>query len=156
MKLWRIGSAGPSWTPTDLSGTGSAISPGRWNTNGNHAVYVAPTVAMAILETAAHVRMPALPLNRYLVEIDVPDDVWARRQVTLDGQLKVGWDAVPHGMISTSYGDSWLLRIGEALNELPSSIAPEESIVLINPKHPDANRITAKAIRRVHYSLLFR
>jgi len=42
---------------------------------------VAPTVAIAVLETAAHVDDAGLPLNKYLVKIDLPDVAWAARQV---------------------------------------------------------------------------
>ena len=53
------------------------MSPGRWNDEKQAVVYSAPTIAIAVLETAAHIDDAGLPLNRFLVEIDVPDDVWA-------------------------------------------------------------------------------
>jgi RES domain-containing protein len=119
-------------------------------------LYVAPTIALAMLETSAHVRVPHLPLNRYLVEIDVPDEVWARRRETSERDLPVGWDAIPHGVISTAFGDAWLLACGEAVHLVPSSIVPEEPIVLINPRHGDATGITAKAVRKIQFAALFR
>ena len=53
------------------------MSPGRWNEEKQAVVYSAPTVGIAVLETAAHIDDAGLPLNRFLVEIDVPDAVWA-------------------------------------------------------------------------------
>lgn len=64
----------------DLSGGAAAASPGRWNDYKQPVVYSAPTIAIAALETAAHVDDFGLPLNRYLVEIDVPDALWAQRE----------------------------------------------------------------------------
>jgi RES domain-containing protein len=156
MKLARIGSTGPAWAPDDISGTGAACSPGRWNRPGEKVVYAAPSLAMAVLETAAHIDDNGLPLNKYVIEIDVPDDVWAARRVTSAAALPAGWDAIPHGMISVNTGSAWYSEGAHAIIELPSVIAPEETIVLINAQHPDAQRMTARATRRLQYNLLFR
>lgn len=156
MKLARIGSTGKTWRPEDLSGAGAATFPGRWNTEGEHVIYAAPTLAMAILETAAHIDDRDLPLNKYVIDIDVPDHLWAARRVMPAKELPGGWDAIPHGIVSISIGSTWLAAGQELILELPSVIAPEESIVLINPRHPDAKAITAVATRRLQYNLLFR
>lgn len=156
MRLARIGSTGPSWAPDDLTGSGAAYSPGRWNKTGELIVYAAPTLAMAVLETAAHVDDSGLPLNKYVVDIEVPDDVWAARRVVASDALPVGWDAIPHGLPSIQAGSAWYVAANEAIVELPSVIAPEESIVLINAQHADCRRIKAKATRRFQYNLLFR
>lgn len=156
MKLARIGSAGPEWGPADLSGAGAASSPGRWNKKGELVLYAAPTLAMAVLETAAHIDDSGLPLNKYVIDIDIPDDIWTTRHVfTLDG-LPVGWDAVPCGMSSVHTGSAWYGARASALLQAPSVIVPEETIIVINAQHPDAHRITARAIRRFQYNLLFR
>ncbi len=156
MKLRRIGSTGPTWLPEDLTGAGAALSPGRWNRVGEHLLYAAPTLAMAVLETAAHVDGSGLPLNRYVIEIEIPDDVWTARLSLTAGALPVGWDAIPHGLASIQTGSAWYAAGAHALLELPSAIAPEESVVLINARHPDAQRLSARATRRFHYNLLFR
>ena len=75
MILWRIAAETRKYGADDLSGAGAAKSPGRWNDDGQPALYTAPTIAIAVLETAAHVDDSGLPLNRYLVQIDVPDAV---------------------------------------------------------------------------------
>ena len=77
MKLWRIAAETRSYPADSLSGGGAAVSPGRWNEQKQAVVYSAPTIAIAVLETAAHIDDAGLPLNRFLVEIDVPDEVWA-------------------------------------------------------------------------------
>ena len=76
MKLWRIAAETRSYPADSLSGGGAAVSPGRWNEQKQAVVYSAPTIAIAVLETAAHIDDAGLPLNRFLVEIDVPDEVW--------------------------------------------------------------------------------
>lgn len=156
MRLARIGSSGASWAPNDMSGAGAAHSPGRWNRPGEMVIYAAPTLAMAVLETAAHIDDSGLPLNKYVIDIDVPDDVWAARGVICPDALPVGWDAIPHGLTSIDAGSAWYAAGAHAIIELPSVIAPEETVALINATHPDSHRITARATRRLQYNLLFR
>ncbi len=156
MKLARIGSTGPSWAPDDMTGAGAAASPGRWNRAGERVIYAAPSLAMAVLETAAHIDDSGLPLNKYVIEIDVPDEVWAARLIVPAPALPVGWDAIPHGMVSIDTGSHWYARGAHAMVELPSVIVPEETIVLIHAQHPDTQRMRARATRRLQYNLLFR
>src|SRR5258708_19364823 len=91
-----------------------------------------------------------LTWNRYLVRIDVPEDVWAARQIMVRPP-SVGWDAIPEGLVSRSAGSAWLKASQTALLAVPSAIIYEEDNVLINPAHPDARRISATRGRRFVY-----
>lgn len=53
MKLWRIAAETRKYAAHDLSGGGAAASPGRWNDDKQAVIYSAPTIAIAVLETAA-------------------------------------------------------------------------------------------------------
>lgn len=132
------------------------MHPGRWNDDGEKVVYSASTPSLAVLETAAHVDSGGLPLNRFLVAIDVPDDVWTRREILDVSTLDPSWSAIPAGLVSVQAGSQWLLAMRSALLLVPSVIVHEESAVLINPAHPDARHITAKVVRKFEYDLLFR
>ncbi|WP_273388502.1 RES family NAD+ phosphorylase [Thermomonas hydrothermalis] len=156
MRLARIATAGKAWLANDLTGAGAARYPGRWNLEGEYVVYASTTLALAMLETVAHIDSHGLPLNRYVVWIDVPDDVWKARRVLKEEDLPRGWDAIPHGMASTQVGSDWYNANQEALLELPSAIVPEESIVLINAKHKDAKRLKATTGRRIDYNMVLR
>ena len=79
VRAWRIGTDTPAYTADDLSGAGAKITGGRWNRDGVPAIYTASSPALACLETVVHLVAGALPLNRYLVRIDIPDEVFARR-----------------------------------------------------------------------------
>jgi RES domain-containing protein len=156
VKLWRIAAETRSYAADDLSGAGSAVAPGRWNMDGEPVVYSAPTRAIAVLETSAHVDSSGLPLNRFLIEIDVPESVWADRvQVAIDS-LPEAWCAIPAGMASARVGSGWLASLRSAILIVPSVIVPEESAALINPRHPDGARLSAKVVRKFEYDLLFR
>ena len=149
-KVWRIATEGRSYPANDMSGIGAAKDGGRWNSPGQPMVYSASTLALACLETLVHINN-SLPLNRYVVEIDIPDVVWRRRGV-FNPQAHVGWDAEPAGFTSISYGDHWAASAASAVLQVPSVIVPEENNYLINPGHPDASQITATKKRRWLYS----
>jgi RES domain-containing protein len=156
MILWRIAAETRLHNADDLGGAGAAKWPGRWNDEGEPVVYCAPTIAMAVLETAAHVDDAGLPLDRYLVEIRVPDAIWARREEFKTARLPAAWDAIPAGRASLRIGSEWLSSLRSSILLVPSAIVPEDRVALINPRHPDAARITARAVRRFEYNRLYR
>lgn len=156
MKLWRIAAETRAYTADDLSGGAAAKEPGRWNDEKEPVVYCAPTIAIAVLETTAHVDDAGLPLNRYLVEIDVPDDVWARREEMDVSKLPAAWAAIPAGRASIKLGSEWLTSLRSPILLVPSVIVPEERACLINPRHPEAAGITARVVRLFEYNRLFR
>ena len=71
-------------------------------------------------------------------------------------QLPPQWDAIPAGLASASAGSRWLAGRGSAILLVSSVIVPEESAALINPAHPDAALMTARAVRKFEYNRLFR
>lgn len=145
--VWRIGVDTPSYQASDLSGEGGRHSDGRWHRKGSPILYTASSISLACLETLVHLGPAGLPLNRYLVRIDVPESLIKHARVLTAEDATVGWDARPAGMVSMNYGDEWLARGDSALLFVPSVLVPEESNVLINPLHTDARSITATKIR---------
>jgi RES domain-containing protein len=133
-----------------LSGEGARRSGGRWNRAGTPLVYTSGSIALACLETLAHLAAGDLPLNRYLVRIEVPDAIWKAAKI-FDTENHVGWDAIPTGRVSLDAGNAWAAARTSALLMVPSVIVPEERNVLINPAHPDAARLRAKKLRRWTY-----
>jgi RES domain-containing protein len=154
--LWRIAAETRKYAADDLSGGGAAARPGRWNDSGEPVVYCAPTIAMAVLETTAHIDDAGLPLNKYLVEIAVPDAVWGLRQKVPVVSLPVTWDAVPAGRASVQVGSTWLASFSSPIFLVPSVIVPEEEIALINPRHSESASINATVRRKFQYNVLFR
>jgi RES domain-containing protein len=154
--LWRIAADTRHYSADDLSGAGAARSPGRWNDDGQPVLYTAPTIALAVLETAAHIDDTGLPLNRFLVRIDVPEEAWEAREVREAASLPPAWAAIPAGRASVRIGADWLRSGRTALLLVPSVIVPEEPVALINPLHPQAKAIRAEIVRRLDYNRLFR
>lgn len=151
MRLWRIAKDTPQYPANDMTGGGAKAVGGRWNSKGLAVVYASPTIALATLETLAHIGADIAARNRFLVAIDVPDKIWQAAETLDVGKLPVTWVAEPPGMASISAGDAWLTAKSSALLLVPSVIIHEECNVLINPGHLDAALITASVARQYVY-----
>ena len=116
---------------------------------------ITENISLAAMETLVHLGAGGLPLNRYLVRIDIPDDVWAAAEWLDASTAPVGWDALPAGRASIAFGTAWLTSKRSACLFVPSIITPEEKNVLINPVHPDLAKITAKKVRKWLYDPRF-
>lgn len=149
--VWRIATDTPAYQADDLSGAGAKATGGRWNEVGLSVVYTSETRALACLETIVHLNAGGLPLNRYLVEVTIPDKVWANAQAETPGSLPVGWEAEPAGQVSIQFGTIWARSGSSALLVVPSVIVQEEFNVLINPAHAGSARITAVKQRKWLY-----
>lgn len=154
--LWRVSSTTAEFTADDLSGAGAAKYPGRWNQEGQYVLYAAPTIALAVLETAAHINDGGLPLNRYLVRIELPDVAWDQRTILTPADLPAGWDAIPASIVAASRGATWYDSGTTLLLQVPSVIVPREAVIVIHSKHPDSGHLRAKALERFEFNRVFR
>ncbi len=150
ISLWRIAADTPLYGADDLSGAGAEKTGGRWNAIGTPMLYTSPTIALAVLETMVHLGAGALPLNRYLVQLDLPETI-LKGAVRADPATLIGLDALPPGKVSIDWGTAWCASLSSAIALVPSVVVPEEFNALVNPRHPDAGKITAKKIRRWDY-----
>lgn len=154
--LWRIAAETRRHGADDLSGAGAVLYPGRWNDIDQPVVYTATSMALAVLETVAHLDDGGLPLNRFLVEIRVPAAAWAAREALAAADLPATWAAIPAGRASVRLGSAWLASRRSPLLVLPSAVLPEERVALVNPAHPLAAGITARVLRRFEYRRVLR
>lgn len=149
--LWRIAKATPDFAADDLSGGGARKFGGRWNRKGTALVYASQSIALACLETLAHIGDGIAARNRFLVEISVPVRVWTARQVWGPTELPPSWLAEPPAADSMALGTAWVEEGASALLQVPSVLVHEEANVLINPTHPDAQGISARVVRQFIY-----
>lgn len=150
ISVWRIATDAPTYMADELSGLGAKKTGGRWNRPGRPVLYCASSPALACLEILIHLSS-GLPFNRFLVEISIPQDVWDGRKGFRAEDLPVGWDALPAGMASLNFGDTWLKSRTSAVMQLPSAISPEDPVILINPTHPDSVRLMSSKTRQWTY-----
>ncbi len=151
---WRIASQGLTWKANDLSGNGSALHPGRWNSLDRPLVYSSSSIALACLETVVHLAGDdPLPFQCQLVRITIPSQHWRQRKIVGKEDLN-GWSLPPtpenpeDWLIATrAWGDAWLVGRESLIAEVPSVIVPEESNLLLNPRHPAHGELVAEIVR---------
>jgi len=144
MILWRISNY------ADLSGDGGLIAPGRWHEKGTPVVYCCDHPSTCLLEILVHVDIEDLPDDYQLLKIDCPDDV-AVTTIPFD---RAHFDDLDW---TRREGSRLLAESSCGLIRVPSAIMPEAANFLINPRHPDAGRLTIeKAIRYPFDSRLLR
>lgn len=122
----------------DLSGEGSSVFGGRWNSKGTRALYCAQHVSLAVLELLVNAGLsdrPMLP-SFHLLEIEVPDS----KMLTLKAaDLKKDWRT--DIQYSRFIGDEFLKAKSALVMRVPSAVVPEEFNFIINPYHKDFNKI---------------
>jgi formylglycine-generating enzyme required for sulfatase activity/RES domain-containing protein len=158
ISIWRIASEGHTWKANDLSGNGAARYPGRWNSLDRPIVYSSSSIALACLETVVHLAGDdSLPFPRQLVRITIPSEHWKQRRMFANEELS-GWDSAPtpeHAenqfADTRAWGDDWLLGLDSLLAEVPSVIVPEETNLLLNPRHPAHGELKAEIVRPWFY-----
>ena len=130
----------------DLSGMGAKLYGGRWNSEGKAMLYTASSRALAILEVLVHLQPLIVPDNFCLTEIEVPDGEVATVDIDL---LPDNWQDVDPPLILRDFGNFFLKKQEHLLMRVPSSIVPDEYNYLLNPLHPDADKV--KLIKRLPF-----
>ncbi len=132
MKLWRL-----TRTPyLALDGAGPEQHGARWTSPGLPVVNFASEAALAVLVVL-----------RYL-----PRDL-----VGIDDDYQLGWtevDCVPEriafhedAVVKRERGDEWLRSGRSLLAEVKSAVLPEASIIMMNPRHMNAEKVLPLTVR---------
>jgi RES domain-containing protein len=124
-----------------LRGSGYAA---RWNSKGSFVIYTASTRALACLENLVHRSGEGLNKVFKVVEINIPGSLTIA-PVT-QNQLNKDWTVRENYHQTRNIGDMWLKEKKSPILKVPSAIIPEEINYLINPEHPDFQKISIKRI----------
>ncbi|MBS0425133.1 MAG: RES family NAD+ phosphorylase [Proteobacteria bacterium] len=142
MQAWRITKKDRA---LDRSGFGASIMGQRWNSANIPAIYAGLTLEIAALEKLVHTGS-ILPLDLVVVQITLPDDQALFENPHPD-TLPDGWDALPASSTAAAYGDHFLLNRKYLGLVIPSAVIPEARNIVINPAHPDMEKVTMQIIR---------
>lgn len=147
MELYRITQERFS---EDLSGNGSRLFGGRWNSEGFFALYTSVTRSMALLETLAHAPAKMLNSNNYqLITLSVPDNIVAEE--ILLSSLPEGWNAVDTPLFTKHIGDKFLNDKISLMLAVPCVLMPEEINYVVNPLHKDFRKVKILHKRRIRF-----
>jgi RES domain-containing protein len=121
----------------DLSGMGSKLYGGRWNSAGFNAIYTTESISLAVLEVLVHIKRFKSPLDYHLAYIEIPDTI--SPVVINKEKLKRTWkDDIAY---SRFMGDEFLKSSDGLLLKVPSAIIDEENNFIINPKYPGIAKV---------------
>ena len=137
MRVWRI--CRKPYVNTALDGIGGMYTSGRWHSKGNPIVYTASSAALAALEVLVHVDPLTAPADLRLLAIELPDDLSI--EVIEPITLPQGWHSVPAPAALQTIGSSWLTSGRTAALNVPSAVITVERNFLLNPRHPEVQRV---------------
>jgi len=137
MRVWRI--CRMPYVDTALDGFGGIYTSGRWHNKGKAIVYTASSAALAALEVLVHVDPLTAPSDLRLLAIEIPDDL--KFEIFEPITLPVGWHSVPAPAALQTLGSSWLTSGRTAALMMPSAVINVELNVLLNPRHPEMQRV---------------
>jgi len=133
---WRI--VKQKQTRVAFTGEGARRYGGRWNSKGVSVLYVAQSQSLAALEMLVHLGSGEL-LNYYSA-ISVSFD----EHLVLDvdsASLPKNWKAYPAPKRLQKIGDVWVSAAKSVVLRIPSVIVPSENNFLLNPAHPDFDKL---------------
>jgi RES domain-containing protein len=123
---------------TAFTGEGARAYGGRWNYQGIPMVYAAHTRALAALESLAHYGGAERRMAFVTFEIEIPDRLAIRVEAAT---LPRDWRSDEPNASTQGLGSEWQLSGRSAALVVPSVLVPQEFCVLVNPEHPDIDRI---------------
>ncbi len=116
-----------------LDGEGARRGGGRWNSPGRAVVYMASSIPLAVLENLVHLVRQDFPKGYVVVSAVIPEDLEI---------LSLADDAKP-----PEAGDEWFDSQASAVLRVSSVVVSGESNFLLNPAHPDFERIVVEPAR---------
>ena len=133
MKVFRITTA--QWCKS-LTASGY---PARWSAKGRFVIYTAGSRALACLENLVHRSGEGNNALYKVMIIEMPDTI--EIDVLDESTLNKDWHTIDNYVYCQSLGSKWLNESKAAVLKVPSVVIKKEHNYLINPNHPDFNKI---------------
>jgi len=116
---------------SDISGTGAALYPGRWNKKGTPVLYAGESKEIALLENLVHIPPMMTPQLDILI-LEIPDN----SVTTLDVKdLPKNWHQYPAPTILSEMGQAWIEEGKTIALKVPSSIIHSAHNIILNCGH---------------------
>lgn len=124
---------------TALDGYGAFLYGGRWNLPGKAVVYTAENRALAALEFLVGVEHHRQLGELMMLTIEIPDAM--PEEAVGEKALPKNWWEFPAPQSVARLGEQWLERGKTCLLKVPSVHIPDEYNYLLNPRHPEFEKI---------------
>jgi RES domain-containing protein len=143
--LWRIARRPYA---LDRQGLGARENGGRWNSPGTSVIHTGRTVGIAALEKFVHLA-GVVPPDLVLVRVELPDGGSCEEPAL--GDLPADWNATPPVPATMRFGTTWAHENRSLVLYVPSVLALEERIGVVNPNHPEFPGTTMAIEREFRY-----
>jgi RES domain-containing protein len=146
MHFWRI--CRRRYAADAATGEGARLYGGRWNSRGVRVVYASTSLALAAVETFVNLEPNLQPRDLVSIEVEISEELEIRR---LDQKtLPRDWHQTRDESLRR-FGDEWT-RAGQTMALLVLSAAIRgEWNVLLNPAHPDFQKVKFGEPVRFHF-----
>ncbi|MEB3343784.1 RES family NAD+ phosphorylase [Okeania sp.] len=138
LTVWRI--SHQKYIDIAWKGETYSHSRGRWNSKGTTLIYTSATLSLAALETLVCMEIENFGNIFLSICLTIPDN-FPIKQVD-ESLLPQNWRDTSAPKILASIGDKWFNSKTTAVLRVPSAIIPQEYNYLINPLHPDYEKIS--------------
>ncbi len=135
MRVWRITTAAHA----AFDGEGARRYGSRWTPKGVAVVYTSATLSLAALERFVHTDPDLEPTDLIAVPVDTDDSTPIQ---SLDmAALPADWRTYPAPEPLARLGADWVAEARTCMLAVPSVVVPHERNYLLNPAHPDFQRL---------------
>lgn len=131
----------------DLSGTGSKLFGGRWNSPGIPALYTSASKSLAVLESLTNTPPAILQKDFSILILEIAGKVLTDEFYEKD--LPKNWKVYPAPINLAKLGDKWLLARKRLLLKVPSAVISSEFNFIINPLHGDIKKVKITAAEKL-------
>ena len=131
-----------------FSGEGARTYGGRWNHPGVPMVYAAQSRALAALEALAHFAGAERRIEFIVFAIEIPGALVMRLDAA---RLPGDWRNEMAPASTQDIGTRWQREGASVALEVPSVLIPQESCVLLNPQHPDTDKVMVLYPEAFHF-----
>jgi len=137
LKVWRLVKA--RHVSTAYSGEEGLFAGGRWLPKGHLVVYTSENASLAVVENLVHADPDDLVGDYFFVAANVPDALLAP-PITED-LMPAEWRKAAAYEACREIGLRWTTAGEYAALPVPSAVVPQETNLLLNPRHSDFAKI---------------
>ena len=128
----------------DLSGKDCAEKGGRWNEKGIPMIYLSSSVSLATVESIVHMSAGDHEKEFKILTLEIPDDI--EKFVIYLNELPERWNIHPPEAHTIKKGSDWARSNRSLILQVPSAVITCEHNILLNPLHPEMQRVRIKSI----------
>jgi len=132
---------------SDISGTGAALYPGRWNKKGTPVLYTGESKEIALLETIVH-SPPMLIPEMDILTIEIPDYSITTLEVS---DLPLNWSKYPAPVLLAEIGARWAMEGKTIALKVPSCIIFSSHNYILNCNHKEYQKVKILDHSPFHY-----